>query len=54
MIDVRPELEFAMYSLPNTINIPYSEILKGDGVNVLEKEIVSREGEQTGKTFFMS
>lgn len=47
VVDVRPEVEFSMYHLPDTVNIPYSEILKGSGVDDLRKEICKREGEQT-------
>lgn len=51
VIDVRPEIEFAMFSLPNTVNIPYTEILKNEGLDALRKEITSRGTEKTLSKF---
>ncbi|RZC35563.1 adenylyltransferase and sulfurtransferase MOCS3 [Asbolus verrucosus] len=36
ILDVRPELEFAMCKLPNTVNLPYTKIKGNEGVNKLE------------------
>lgn len=46
-VDVRSQIEFSMFSLPDTINIPYSEILKGEGLDVLKKEILAKGAEET-------
>jgi adenylyltransferase/sulfurtransferase len=39
VVDVRPELEFAMCRLPNTVNLPYARIKTNKGLREL-KEIV--------------
>lgn len=46
VIDVRPELEFSMYNLPNTTNIPYSLIIKNEGLNILRKQLSQRSSDK--------
>lgn len=47
VVDVRSELEFLMYSLPNTVNIPYSSIGKNESLHVLRKEISLKSNGKT-------
>lgn len=37
VIDVRPELEYEMCKLSNTVNVPYGELLKGRQMDKLER-----------------
>lgn len=36
ILDVRPEIEYNMCKLPNTHNIPYSDLLKGKNLEQVE------------------
>lgn len=51
VVDVRPELEFSMYNLPNTINIPYTDLNKNEVVDRLRKEISMKGGENVNGEF---
>lgn len=47
VVDVRPEVEFSMYHLPNTLNIPFMSLDKNEAMDLLRKEISSRGYEDT-------
>lgn len=52
MVDVRPELEFLMYHLPNTVNIPYSIITGSEGIDVFRKIVLNENVDlMNGKIF---
>lgn len=43
VIDVRPEIEYQMCKLPNTINFPFSSIIKTKGFKELENKIQNHQ-----------
>lgn len=42
LLDVRPELEYQMCHLPNSLNIPYTTIQKCKDLNTLETVITEK------------
>lgn len=51
VVDVRPEVEFSMYHLPNTFNIPFMSLDRNEVVDLLRKEISLRSYENTNGKF---
>lgn len=53
VVDVRPEVEFSMYHLPNTFNVPFANLGKNEAVDLLRKEISSKHCEGTNGKLYL-
>lgn len=52
IIDVRPESEYRMCRLSDTINVPYDSIVKGNGVEQIRKVVDNADKSNCGTLLF--